>query len=58
MEERSFPCFPFKNITIHIVLDTAGALFDGIRTSGFHIYVVVMGNGGRVCFDPCAMRKL
>lgn len=61
LEERSFPCFPiYKNIFIHIVLDTAGALFSGPRTSAFHIYVlvVVMGSGGSFCFGPCAMRKL
>lgn len=49
---------PFKNITIHIVLATAGALFGMRRTSAFHISVVVMGNWGRVGFGPCAMRKL
>lgn len=42
----------------HIVLDTAGALFYGFRTSVFPIYLVVLGSGGRVCFDPSAMRKL
>lgn len=51
--------FPFfKNITVHIVLDPPGVLFDGIRTSAFHIY----GGDGerryRVSFDPIAMKKL
>lgn len=50
--------FPFKNISIHIVLDTAGALFHGIRTSVFHIYVMLIGNRGKVCFGLSAMRKL
>lgn len=34
-----------------------GALFGRLTTSAFHIYVVAMGSGGRVCFGPCAMRK-
>lgn len=33
---------PFKNITIHIVLATAGALFNLIRTCVFLIYKMVM----------------
>lgn len=57
-EESSRKVFPFKNIPIHIVLDTAGALFGGLTTSVFHIYVLVMGNRGRVCFRRCAIRKL
>lgn len=44
----------FKNITIHIVLDTAGALFDRLKTSAFRIYAMVRGSGGRFCFwAPC-----
>lgn len=42
--------FPFKNICIHFVLDTAGALFGTPRTPAFHIYMVVKGNREGVCF--------
>lgn len=47
--------FPLKNITTHIVLDTAGALFGKQETSVFYIHLV---HRGWVCFRPCAMRKL
>lgn len=42
--------FPFKNICIHFVLDTAGALFGTSRTPAFHIYMVLKGNRDGVCF--------
>lgn len=45
MEERSFLCFPFKNIGSCIVLETAGALFQWVRTSAFYISVVVTKEG-------------
>lgn len=42
----------FKNIPIHIVLDTAGALFGRLRTSAFHIYAVVIGAEVGFVLDP------
>lgn len=49
----------FKNISIYIVLQTAGALFDMPRTSAFYIYFLVMGKEGFFFFFvPFAMRKL
>lgn len=39
--------FPFKNINIRIVLDTAGALFDRRRTAVFHIDAGVKRGKGR-----------